>query len=155
MINDKQQNLKEIGERLQMIRKRLNINQKDFARELDISNASLSEVEAGNTKPMVEIYFHITKKFNVNQSYLLFGTGDMFTAEGTGGTFPGGEDNEFMEFMEKFLFYFKNSKLVRTAVMGHFTTFLLDSEATIEKYLKKNKSNDLIKGDNHENQQDF
>jgi transcriptional regulator with XRE-family HTH domain len=155
MINDKQQNLKEIGERLQMIRKRLNINQKDFARELGISNASLSEVEAGNTKPMIEIYFHITGKFNINQTYLLFGAGDMFIEEGSGGTFPGGGDKEFMEFMEKFLFYFKNSKLVRTAVMGHFTTFLLDSEATIEKDIKKNKSTDLIKGDNHENQQDF
>jgi len=155
MVNHKQQNLKEIGERLQMIRKRLNIFQKDFAAELGISGASLSEVESGNAKPMIEIYFHITKKFNVNQDYLLFGTGDMFIEEGTNGTFPSGDDKEFTQFMEKFLFHFKNSKLVRTAVMGHFTTFLLNSESIIEKDMKKINQSTFKKGDHHENQQDF
>jgi transcriptional regulator with XRE-family HTH domain len=143
MMSGKQQYLKEIGERLQMVRKRLNIIQKDFAKELGISGASLSEVEAGNAKPMIELYYNITKKFDVNQNYLLFGAGDMFMDEDNSGIFPGENDNEFIEFMEKFLFYFKNSKLMRTAMMGHFTTFLLDNEATIEKDIKKNKSNNL------------
>ena len=133
-MNNKQENLKAIGERLQFIRKRLKITQKDFARELGISGASLSEVEAGNTKPMIELYFHTTKKFNVSQDYLLFGVGDMFLEEDSPGISTGMNDKEFME---KFLFYFKNSKLVRTAMMGHFTTFLLDNEATIEKDIKK------------------
>ena len=142
-MSGKQHNLKEIGERLQMVRKRLKIIQKDFAKELGISGASLSEVEAGNAKPMIEIYYNIIKKFNVNQNYLLFGTGDMFMEEDSGGISPGGNDKEFMEFMETYLFYFKNSKLVRTAMMGHFTTFLLENEATIEKDMKKNKSTNL------------
>jgi transcriptional regulator with XRE-family HTH domain len=139
----KQQYLKEIGQRLQMVRKRLDIIQKDFAEKLGISGASLSEVEAGNTKPMIELYYNITKKFNVNQDYLLFGTGDMFMEEDNSGIYPGGNDKEFMEFMEGFLVYFKNSKLMRTAMMGHFNTFLLDNEATIEKDIKKNKTTNL------------
>jgi transcriptional regulator with XRE-family HTH domain len=143
MMSQTQQHLKEIGERLQLVRKRLNIIQKDFARELGISGASLSEVEAGNAKPMIEIYYNITKKFNVNQNYLLFGTGDMFIEEDPVRISAKGKDNELMEFMEKYLFYFKNSKLVRTAMMGHFTTFLLDNETTVEKDMKKNKSKNL------------
>jgi transcriptional regulator with XRE-family HTH domain len=142
-MSGKQQNLKEIGERLQLVRKRLKIIQKDFAKELGTSGASLSEVEAGNAKPLIEIYYNITKKFNVNQNYLLFGTGDMFMEEDAVGISPGGNDNEFMEFMETFLLYFKNSKLVRTAMMGYFNTFLLEKEATIEKDMKKNKSTNL------------
>ncbi|MCP4213068.1 MAG: helix-turn-helix transcriptional regulator, partial [bacterium] len=39
---------KEIGERLKRIRSGLGFNQKDFAVELEISPASLSEIEAGN-----------------------------------------------------------------------------------------------------------
>ena len=72
--------------------------------------------------------------------YLLFGTGDMFLDGENSGVFPGENDREYLEFMEKFLYYFKNSRLVRTAVMGHFTTFLLENEATIEKDMNKNKS---------------
>jgi transcriptional regulator with XRE-family HTH domain len=142
-MSEASQNLKEIGERLQMVRKRLNLTQKDFAKELGISGASLSEVEAGNAKPMIEIYYNITGKFNVNQDYLLFGAGDMFMDGDNSGISPGESDREYLEFMEKFLYYFKHSKLVRTAVMGHFTTFLLENEATIEKDMKKNKSTQL------------
>ncbi|MGD2090272.1 MAG: helix-turn-helix transcriptional regulator [Candidatus Aminicenantes bacterium] len=138
-----QQHLKHMGERLLQVRKRLNITQKDFAGELGISGASLSEVEAGNAKPMIEIYYNITKKFKVNQNYLLFGTGDMFLQDDARGISPGENDKELMEFMENYLYYFKNSKLVRTAMMGHFPTFLLDNEATIEKDMKKNKANNL------------
>jgi transcriptional regulator with XRE-family HTH domain len=142
-MSEASQNLKGIGERLQLVRKRLNLTQKDFAKELGTSGASLSEVEAGNAKPMIEIYYHITGKFDVNQDYLLFGAGDMFMGGDNSGISPGESDREYLEFMEKLLYYFKHSKLVRTAVMGHFTTFLLENEATIEKDMKKNKSRQL------------
>jgi hypothetical protein len=44
-MSGKQQNLKEIGERLQLDRKRLKIIQKDFAKELGTSGASLSHLK--------------------------------------------------------------------------------------------------------------
>ena len=50
------------------------------------------------------------------------------------------KSNEFREFLETFLEYFKKSRLVRYAVMTHFTTFLEEKETLIEKNIKKNKS---------------
>ena len=73
--------LKEIGFRLQLVRKKLNLLQKDFAKTLDISNASLSEMEAGNAKPRFELIYNITKKFKVNINYLLHGEGEIFMSD--------------------------------------------------------------------------
>ena len=132
--------LKAMGERIQSIRKRLELKQKEFAAELCISGPSLSEAEAGNVKPTIEIYYYLTKKFNVNQDYLFMGKGSMFLEEKNMESPLTGAAEDANHFLEAFLMYFKKSKLVRTAMVGHFSTFLLENEQVIEKDLKKNKS---------------
>lgn len=132
--------LKGIGQRLQNIRKAINITQKDFAREMEISGASLSEIEAGGSKPRIELYYNLTKKYNVNTDYLLHGKGEMFRVPGQGGTAGIDKEDEYREFLETFLDYFKKSRLVRYAVMTHFTTFLEEKETLIEKNINKNKN---------------
>jgi transcriptional regulator with XRE-family HTH domain len=140
VVSPKEQLLKAIGERIQSIRKRLDLKQKEFAEELGISGPSLSEVEAGNARPTIEIYYHLTGKFNVSQDYLFMGNGSMFLEEKDIESPVSGAGEEAGHFLETFLLYFKKSKLVRTAMMGHFSTFLLENEPLIEKDLKKNKS---------------
>jgi len=132
--------LKGIGQRLQNIRKAININQKDFALEMEISGASLSEIEAGGSKPRIEVYYNLTQKYNVNSDYLLHGKGEMFRTPGRNGTAGIEKSDEFREFLETFLDYFEKSRVVRYAVMTHFTTFLEEKETLIEKNIKKNKS---------------
>jgi len=132
--------LKDIGQRLQNIRKAIDINQKDFALEMEISGASLSEIEAGGSKPRIEIYYNLTRKYNVNIDYLLHGRGEMFRGPGQSGADGIDKEDEFREFLETFLDYFEKSRLVRYAVMTHFTTFLEEKETLIEKNIKKNKT---------------
>ena len=135
---------KEIGHRVQLTREKLKLLQKDMAKELEISNASLSEIEAGNKKPRFELLYNFSKKFNVNLVYLLHGTGDMFL--------PGhldylaqvrqtGATGEQAEFLENFLKYFTCSRLVRYSVMAFFTSFLLQNEQLIEKDFRDGKEN--------------
>lgn len=132
--------LKDIGQRLQNIRKKIELIQKDFAVEMEISGASLSEIEAGSSKPRIELYYNLTKKYNVNTEYLLHGKGEMFLGASKSGT-PGIEkEDEFREFLETFLDYFEKSRLVRYAMMTHFTTFLEEKETLIEKNINKNKT---------------
>ncbi|MGD2093091.1 MAG: helix-turn-helix transcriptional regulator [Candidatus Aminicenantes bacterium] len=132
--------LKSIGQRLQNIRKAIHINQKDFAREMEISGASLSEIEAGSAKPRIEVYYNLTRKYNVNIDYLFHGKGEMFRSPDQGGTAGIDREDEFREFLETFLDYFEKSRLVRYSVMTHFTTFLEEKETLIEKNIKKNKT---------------
>ena len=132
--------LKDIGQRLQNIRKNIKLNQKDFAREMEISGASLSEIEAGRSKPRIELYYNLTQKYNVDMDYLLHGKGEMFRKPGQSGTVGIEKEDEFREFLETFLDYFKKSRFVRYSVMTHFTAFLEENETLIDKNIKKNKT---------------
>ncbi len=126
--------LKIIGERLQKIRKHLDLLQKDFAKELGISASSLCDIEAGNMKPRFELIYALTKKFNANILYLLHGTGDMFMREKQE-TFHKSKIMDIdRERWEDFLYYIENSPMTRYAMMSHFLTY-------------KNKNEELIKID--------
>ncbi len=130
---------KEIGLRVQSVRKKLNLMQKDFARALDISNASLSEIEAGHAKPRFEMLYNITKKYKVNVNFLLHGEGEIFMPEEisrqTGIRIQPGHRGFFKEF----LYYFNCSHLVRTAMMNYFRTYLLEKEKLIQKDILKSQ----------------
>jgi len=141
-MTDKENELKEIGKRLVAIRKELHMLQKDFAKEMEISGGSLSEIEAGNTKPRYELVYNITKKFNVNIYYLLHGKGEMFIPddiESYIGAKKYGSDTE--QWLKNFLFYFNESEMLRYAMMSHFSRFCLENKNVLEKSLNKNKSN--------------
>jgi transcriptional regulator with XRE-family HTH domain len=124
---------KEIGERIQGVRKNLNLLQKDFAKALDISNASLSEIESGNAKPRFELIYNITKKYKINIHYLLHGEGeismpDEIERQSGMAIRPGNRD-----FFSEFLYYFNCSPLVRTAMMNYFRAYILEKEKLIKK----------------------
>lgn len=68
----------ELGERLRGIRERLNLKQKDFAKELGVSAPTLSDLESGKSKPGFDVLINLSEKFKVNIYYVLFGKGEMF-----------------------------------------------------------------------------
>lgn len=141
-MTEKESELKEIGQRLVAIRKELHMLQRDFARELEISGGSLSEIEAGNAKPRYELIYNLTRKFNVNIYYLLHGKGEMFVPddiESFIGPKKYGLDTE--QWLKKFLFYFNESEMLRYAVMSHFSRFYLENKEVIEASIIKNKTN--------------
>jgi len=129
--------LKEIGKRLQLIRKQLDYLQKDFAEALEISNASLSEIEAGNAKPRFQMIYNLTRKFDVNILFLLHGKGDMFLHEENSRKFSIEVEPEDREFLSEFFFYFTRSELVRINVKRHFIEYLLSHEELIAKDIKR------------------
>jgi len=134
---------KEIGERIQLIRKKLNFLQKDFAKSLDISNASLSEMESGNAKPRFRLIFNLTKKHNVNLHYLLYGEGEIFLEKEVSSSKDFKINTEHQTFFKEFLFYFNSSHLVRTAMMNYFRAYILEKEKLIEKDMQKAQQEDI------------
>jgi len=132
--------LKETGERLVAIRKKLGFRQNEFAKRLGISNASLSEIEAGNAKPRYELIYNITGKFNVNVYYLIHGQGDMFIPEQFP-HFPGAADvGPYSEWLQTFLRYFTRSEMVRYHIMAYFRGYLLENKKLIEMDMDEKKS---------------
>lgn len=60
-----------LGERIKSLRLENNINQKDFAKYLNISNSTLSQYESNLRVPNDEIKKDIAKYFNLSMDYLM------------------------------------------------------------------------------------
>ena len=59
------------GERLKALRAEKNIGQNRLARDIDVSNASISYWENGKQEPSAEVIFKLAEYFGVSADYLL------------------------------------------------------------------------------------
>ena len=66
------------GRRLKHLRKQLNLRQKNFAEELQISQSTLSQIENDYYRPSFESLNRLTHLFDVNCNWLIAGTGHPF-----------------------------------------------------------------------------
>ncbi len=130
----------EFAERLKLIRKTLGLKQKDFAMKLKISAPSLSEIEKGKYKPGHDFFVNISKEFNVNLYYLLFGEGEMFV--GPGLVYSGQADSFAVnnKDVRQFLWYFERSKIVQYLILGQFRSILRNEKTAVEKDIEEYKT---------------
>ncbi len=64
-------------ERVSNLRKSLKLNQSKFAKEINISQGALSQIEGGRIKLSLETLFRICDKFNISADWLLYGESSM------------------------------------------------------------------------------
>ncbi|MCK4762513.1 MAG: helix-turn-helix transcriptional regulator [Candidatus Aminicenantes bacterium] len=128
---------KGIAYRLKFIREALGLKQKDFAEKLKISGPTLSEIENGKYNPGYDTFYNISKVFNVNLYYLLFGEGEMFTD-------PIKESISRVESfaihdeeVKNFLWYFEKSKIFQFRILSFFKEYLVLNQETLEKEIKR------------------
>ena len=60
-----------LGERLKLLRNEAGIGQNKLAKDLQVSNASISYWETGKQEPTAEAICKIAQYFNVSADYLL------------------------------------------------------------------------------------
>ena len=65
-------------ERLKQLRKTLGITQQEFADKIGIKRNSYANYETGRNTPIDAIILSICREFNVNESWLRNGEGEMF-----------------------------------------------------------------------------
>jgi transcriptional regulator with XRE-family HTH domain len=130
-----------IGERIRLIRKALKEKQKDFAEKLDVSGPSLSEIEKGKYKPNHDFIVKLCRDFKINLYYLLFGEGEMFEKDASGG-YPvhleglsvSGED------VRQFLWDFERSPTVQFLTLANYRTILCEKRAVVSKEIEEYES---------------
>lgn len=72
-----------INERIKAIRMKLQLSQKEFGKQIGISDAAVSKLEKGINNPSEQTIFLICSEFNVNAEYLKDGADvPMFQEEG-------------------------------------------------------------------------
>ena len=67
-----------MNERIRELRKMLGINQSEFADTLNLKQNSISLIEVGKRNPSDRTISDICQKFNVSESWIRNGTGDVF-----------------------------------------------------------------------------
>lgn len=83
----------EIFERLKYIRKTLNLTQKNFAKEIGMSQSGYGQIEIGDRPISDRLIKSICMAFNVNENWLRTGEGEMFIKV---------EDSIFKQLSEKY-----------------------------------------------------
>ena len=67
-----------IGERLKEVRKRLKLTQADVANQMSTSQANINRYEHNHYEPNILFLYNFCEKYNINERWLIRGTGDMF-----------------------------------------------------------------------------
>ena len=68
-------------ERFKNLRKELHLTQKEFGEKLGITNTAVSKLERKERAASDRVVRDICREFNVNETWLRFGTGEMFKKE--------------------------------------------------------------------------
>ena len=68
------------GDRLKSIRKTLNITQQEFADRIGIKRGTVANYELDRNEPLDAVISLICKEFNISESWLRTGEGEMYTA---------------------------------------------------------------------------
>ncbi|MCK4762199.1 MAG: helix-turn-helix transcriptional regulator [Candidatus Aminicenantes bacterium] len=128
------------GKRLKAVRKSLGHKQKEFAKRLNISVTTLSDIETGKSHPRFNFFVNIAYEYKINLYYLLFGEGEMFYNPRQEGDETVVEDflasidsTDEREFFKCFL----NSRLVRYHSLNNFREYYLEKEKQIKQDMKK------------------
>lgn len=66
-------------ERIKKIRKESGLNQTDFGSRIGVKQSSVTGYESGTRAPMDAIIMSICREFNVNEEWLRYGTGEMYS----------------------------------------------------------------------------
>ncbi|MCE8007133.1 XRE family transcriptional regulator [Aestuariivita sp.] len=72
------------GKRLALFRKKIGLNQRDFAYQLGFSPGRVGSIESGASAPSRNFLERMSERYRVNADWLLYGRGEMLHDQGVG-----------------------------------------------------------------------
>lgn len=132
---------RDLGRRLREVRLDLGISQRELARRLGIANSFVSDMEAGRMGPGFYFLFLAGKYSKINPVYLLYGKGPKFIdlekpEKKEQPVEP--KKHQLDEFGDdaprvgKMLSFIKRSEVVKFAVLGFFSKFIVENKSVID-----------------------
>ena len=70
--------MKNLGNRIRILRKQLDKSQEEFAQELGITKQAISNIENSKSAPSPLVLYRLHNNLHVNLNYIIAGTGDVF-----------------------------------------------------------------------------
>ena len=137
---EEKEELQSFARRLQEVRHRLRLMQKELAGVIGFSDSFISLLEAAQTKPGYFFFKNMMEKFNVNPLYLLSGEGEMFLEEENKKKIGMVYKGEEKETVAELLYYLENAPVIRFAVLEYFLNYVHKNKPVIEEELEKSRS---------------
>lgn len=116
--------------RLKELRKALNIQQGEFAKNIGILQQQLSKYERGENKPSADFFIKLIEKTNVNLNWLLTGKGNIFASDSDEKNAPDAVE----------IIYYENPTLIETIKNPVITSIWLDRELIHDVWHKHEKN---------------
>ncbi len=73
--------MKNLGDRIRLLRKQLHKSQDEFASVLGITKQAISNIENSKSSPSPQVLYKMHTKLNINLNYIIAGKGEIFTSE--------------------------------------------------------------------------
>jgi transcriptional regulator with XRE-family HTH domain len=159
--NMNQKLTRQFGRRLKEVRLHLRLNQRQFARKIEISNTYLSSLEAGKNAPGFNFFFKLTRYSDINPFFLLHGQQPLFLKKTDEAAEAGvlreqkkaeadkqekesiqHPDSQKMQLgentqqVQEMLEYFRRSPVVRYSVLGFYSKFVIENKEVISEDIK-------------------
>lgn len=111
------------ADRIKVLRKTLNLSQKDFGDKLGVTDVAISRIERGERNLTEQMAKAICREYNVNYLWLTEGTGDMFM----------GVPETIID--ELVVQYDLND--VETEILKNYLTLTKEQRQVVQEYLRK------------------
>ena len=119
--------LKQIGQRLEAVRKTLAMTLVKMEEIIGLSKSLIAAAEKGEKKPST-IYLHgLITHFKVNVNYILTGNGEMFLERKN----KSEEEKDMDELFDRM----KKVRMVRYAVLGFFQEYMMRNKDLVKEIL--------------------
>jgi transcriptional regulator with XRE-family HTH domain len=73
--------MKNLNERIKILRKQLKFSQEEFAAKLGVTKQAISNMETSKSTPSPAVLHKMHTVLDVNLNYIIAGTGDIFITE--------------------------------------------------------------------------
>jgi transcriptional regulator with XRE-family HTH domain len=132
----------EFGRRLKLLRKSLELTQKEFSEKIEVASSYISDIEGGKTKPGFEFLYKLGLNYNINPLYLLHGQEPMFLdkSETPGKTMELKYAGDNRQKIEELLYYLENSPIFMYAVLEFFSRYKLQNKELLDKDIEEHQS---------------
>ena len=129
--------IESFSQRIKGLRKELRLNQKEFARELQLSDSYICQVENGKIKPGFEFFYKLVSRYNIALRYLFFGEGEKFLKEEK----PGKEDEEVtdIETLSDLVRCCEQSPIFNLNILGYAARYFYEHESVIKENIKRHR----------------
>lgn len=113
-------------DRLRELRKSLNMTQQEFADRVSVGRSAIAQYEMGRNPPSDAVISLICREFNVNETWLRFGDGEMFIEKSP--------DHEIEAFMMDLL---RGDEVFKRRMVGALARMTPDEWSLLEKKIKE------------------